>query len=400
MLRIRGGTLAGMAAAARLARLGHRVRLGLAGRPLGAPWAAVEGPEGLPVDVMPQVFRLPALWRDLFTKTGRPLAGSTGAVGLQLVTTAGAEHRFSDGSSLRLPSDRGQQFHAIRERYGTQTAEQWRDLLDELDQVWLAWRRHGVESVRQPTAKHQHASLWLDRTLGRVAGRLNNPHLAAIVTSCGHRNGTDSPAAPALLAVDLVLERTFDRWQLVDRDGNPAPASAMIGLLSDRLRERGVDVVDDVDAPDLDCLPELPAGKLLQRPVRAALAPRVRHELIDAEPPRGVEEFVDHSGPAPVITWRRGTPVGTLASTHDYRHAKPDVSFGIAPDDRRAWLRRVPVDGETIRASVCSPAGNAPWAELASAALATYALHQRITGVDPSPNNKTFTPPPLRDLHP
>lgn len=396
MLTIQGATLAGMAAAARLARLGHQVQLSLEGTPQGGRWAPLPGPAGLAVDAAPPVIVLPALWRDLFKKTGRPLAGSTGAVGLELSPTAGTTHRFNDGSSFTLPTERGQQFYAIQDRYGTSAAERWRDLLDGLDEVWAARRRFGVESPTSPTTRQDRDALWLGHTLTDLAERLAQPHLAAIVRSLGHRNGTDSPDAPALLAVDLVLERTFDRWQLRYTDGTCAPASALVELLARRLTERGVDLIERADAPDLVCLPELPSRGWLRRSPRPAQAPTIRHELVDGPAPTGVEETVDHTGEAPVVTWRRPTSEGIIVTIHDHRDTSADLSAGLAPDNAKAWLRRVALDAPLPAASVCSPAGNAMWSELAVGALAAYLIHEQRTGVDPSPRNKAFTLPPLR----
>lgn len=388
MLRIRGATLAGMASAARLARLGHDVHLGLDGvGDLGG---------GRP-DTLPQTFTIPALWRDLFTKTGRPLAGSAGAAGLDLVGAPPPVHRFRDGSSFTLPCDRAEQFHAIRDRYGQGAAEAWRDLLDALQTAWAARRRFGVEDTAVPT-KADRGKLWLHLTLDDISQRLPHEHLATIVRSLGPRSGTDSPNAPALLATALVLDRTFGRWQLVDRNGRPVAASAMVDLLARRLRERGVTVVDEVDEPDIIALPELPRTRFLHRAPRPALAPALSHGFVADPAPGGITEVIDHSREAPVVAWLRETDGGTLATTHDHTRPEPDLAWGIAPDDAASWLRRVPVIGGVLRASACSLAGNEAWAELASSALATYELHRRVTGVDPSPRNKRFTPPPLASL--
>lgn len=395
MLRIRGATLAGMAAAARLSRLGHDVQLARAGVPMGGPWAPRMGPDGIRVDALPPVFTLPALWRDLFTKTGRPLAGSVGAAGLDLVPTTAAEHRFPDGSSFVLPAGRGPQFYAIRDRWGERAASQWRDLLDSLDDVWTARRRFGVEDTQVPRTKQDLAALGLDRRLQDLADRVDQPHLATILTSWGPRSGTDSPEAPALLALPLVLERTFDRWHLVDRDGLPVAASAMVELLEQRVRQRGVEVLDDVADPDIDCLPQLPRTQLFRRPPRGFLAPTITHRLVDGGTDTS-REVVDHTSGKPVVRWYRPTLSGLLETTHDHRHPHEDLARGLAPDDASAWRRRLPVTGDVLSASTASLGGNEPWAELASGALATYALHQHLTGVDPSPRNKQFRPPPLR----
>ena len=140
----------------------------------------------------------------------------------------------------------------------------------------------------------------------------------------------ESPDAPALLALPLSVERTFGRWRLVDAGGAVQPSTRLVGLLADRLAERGVVVAEEAEGA-VD---------------------------IDAAPPAG---------------WRPAT-----ASAED-------------------WLARVPIVGEggALRASAASPAGPEPWAQLGSAALAVYALHERLTGEDPRPTNVDFRLPRL-----
>lgn len=371
MLTIRGGTLAGMACAARLAKLGHEVRLDLAGGPLGGRWAAERG-------ALPPVVTLPATWRDLFKKTGRPLEAELSRAGLALVEAPPAVHLFDDGAELALPTERGRQFAVLSARYGEGVAGQWRDLLDSLDDAWLAARRFGVERPDAPSTAEDRRALLLDRTLADVADRAGHPHLARIVLDLAPVAGTGSRRAPGLLATRLVVERTFGRWQVVDDAGRAQPGGRLIELLAGRLATRRVSIVDGVGAePTVDCLPRRP------RWGRAAPAPAVGH----AESGSGAEgaaETVDHTGPAPVLTWR----IPGRELTWDYRRARRDIEWGVEPGSARAVLRRVPVVAGTPAASSCSPAGPEPWAELAGAALAVYEVHERLTGEDARPTNR------------
>lgn len=375
MLTIRGASLTGLAAAARLARLGHNVQLGHA---------------HLSIDTVTPVFHIPALWRDLFTKTGRPLAGSTGAAGLELVKAPPARHMFTDGSSLELPTERGAQFYTLQDRYGRPTAEAWRDAIDGLEPLWQALRRFGVEDNKRPSNKAERLALQLSRSIEKTAGSLPHPHLQSIFRSWQYRSGSASSHAPTLLAVPLWLERTFDRWQLVDRAGAPVAGTALVDLLWRRLEERGVTLVDDCESPDLDCRPTLPPKKTLMPRPQPALAPLVTRTEADS-PTDAVRETVDHSQGVPIVTWQWGTQ----QLVHDYTAAHRDLSWGLADDSGKNWLCRIPIQESGTRASACSLAGNHPWSELASGALAAYTLHQRITGVDPHPRNKAFQMPAL-----
>lgn len=378
MLTIRGGTLAGLACAARLAKLGHPVRLHTAGGEPGGRWAPGRGQ-------LPPVITLPAIWRDLFNKSGRPLAAELGRAGLAVVAAPPVVHRFTDGAELELPTERGQQFAVLSRRYGQGVAERWRDTLDQLDDAWLAARRFGVEQPDTPRTTADRQALLLDRTLADIADRAGHPHLARIILDLAPPAGTRSRTAPGLLATRLAIERTFGRWQLVDDAGHPLPASRLISLLEARLATRLVEVVDDADgAPTVDCLPRRP------RWTSPALAPAVRVTK-DAPGPTdgGVREVVDHTGPQPVFTWRLPGPDTDQLLTWDFTRVRPDLEWGLAPRSARAVLRRPGVVAPTPAASVCSPAGPEPWAELASAALAVYEVHERLTGQDARPTNRT-----------
>ena len=139
MIVVLGATLTGMAAAARLARVGHRVVI----------LDQAEGPHDLlpsPVDADDTTVTLPAAWRDLFRKSGRPLDAELARHRLALTPAPPAVHQLPGGDELLLPSDRAGQWHTLVDSLGAEVAATWRDLLDRLDTSWLALRPLGVEA--------------------------------------------------------------------------------------------------------------------------------------------------------------------------------------------------------------------------------------------------------------
>ena len=94
-----GGGFGGMAAAARLARLGHEVTLLERAEHLGGALHARSAHDDFAWDAGPTTTLLPAVVRDLFRKSGRPLERELDLQPLDLVR----EHRFEDGSAVRLP---------------------------------------------------------------------------------------------------------------------------------------------------------------------------------------------------------------------------------------------------------------------------------------------------------
>ena len=103
-----GGGLGGLATAARLAKLGHAVTLLEQGDRLGgalAPWEEA----GFTWDRGAHSTLLPAVLRDLFRKSGRPLERELDLVPVDVIR----HHRFADGSVLALPSGRAAQRAAV-----------------------------------------------------------------------------------------------------------------------------------------------------------------------------------------------------------------------------------------------------------------------------------------------
>lgn len=393
---VHGATLAGVAAAVRLAKAGHRVMLHTAGEPLGGHWA---GGDGVP-DSLPQTIALRAAWMDLLRKSGRAFDAELARHRLDLVPAPPTEHLFPDGRRLLLPAERGAQFHAVAEAFGEPAAERWASLLDDTDAVWLALRRLGTERPRpRSLTRAERRVVWAGRSLDRVAALAGEPHLARVITSLGPISGAPDGSAPALLLTRAGIDRQFGRWNLIDAGtGDPQPAGRLIDLLGERLTLRRVQVHDtDSDLPgspdaELDARPIPPTGWLGRRTAAPALAPAVRRATLprEGDTPQGIACTVEHHDAGPVVRWRR--PAGDVVEVieHDHRSPTPRPEWGLAPASWRSWLARPPLRGPDgrWRASAASPAGNEPWAELLSAALAVYEIHESLTGEDIRPTNR------------
>lgn len=308
-----GGTFAGVAAAVRLARVGHAVTL-----VAGDAWA-----DALATRLGEGTLDFPAPWRDLFKKSGRPAAGALGLHGLDLVPDPGGP-----------PTDRGDVWYADVATLGEPAARAWRDLVDAADRTWQALRPLGLEAELTP-ASVAKAGLHPRRSLADVARTLPHPALAARVTRVAEERGLAPGDAPAWLTARLAVERTFGRWRLQDAAGAPVPASALVGVLADRLATRGVRVT--------------------------------------AEAPPDADATIDTRDPG--ATWHRPRPLRRHDSFVDQLLARPPLR-----DPRRPGH---------FHASASSPAGDEPWAQLLSGALATYAVHEHLTGQDIRPTNRS-----------
>ena len=419
-----GGGLAGMAAAARLAKAGHPVHLYERSDGLGGRWRAHEEPGVGLVDAAPAVLPFPAPWRDLFRKSGRAFEAELARSGHALVPAAPTRYRFADGTELTLPAERGAQHAVLTASYGGAVASSWRDLLDALDDVWQALRPLGLEY--ELTGRHQlprpvRSRLWARRSLAWLARQVGEPHLAALVRSVAHRHGSTPERTPAWVGVDLAVSRTFGHWHLRPEDAARHPrdvgrSSVLTEALAARLAlrrvqvhlgtpARGLEVQDgrvvgvrtDTGAHPAagvvvttdpwhlveDLLPPA-VGPTLRRHVRRlrpAGAPAVTHVRLP-EPSTEVTETVELTAAGvPVISYRRPVGDATVVSRHDHTRAVPTPAAGVAWRGFRGWLDRPPVSTDVPglwTASPSSPAGGGASQVVLSGALASYACHDAL----------------------
>ena len=139
-----GGGFGGLASALRLAKLGHRVSVVEEGE-LGGALVPVTA-DGFAWDTAGHTL-LPAVVRDLFRKTGRPLERELELVQLDCVR----EHWFADGSALVLPVGRAAQRQAFEE-LGPGLGQPWLHHVEAYADDWEALRRGYLEVPWEPDA--------------------------------------------------------------------------------------------------------------------------------------------------------------------------------------------------------------------------------------------------------
>ena len=245
-----GGGPAGLAAAARLAKAGHRVELYEQSDTPGGTWAPYRVGSGLVVDNAPAIIGFPAPWRDLFRKSGRPLEAEVARMGYALVPAEPPTMIFADGTELILPTDRGGQYTTLAGAYGQPVAERWQRLLDRLGEVWQTLRGLGVEAElrgrRQLNRATRRSLFGRSATLADLAISIDHQHLGSIIRSVAYRSGSVPELTPAFAAVELYLSRTFGRWQLQPLDAELRPdvgrSSVLVEALAARLALRKVEV--------------------------------------------------------------------------------------------------------------------------------------------------------------
>ncbi|MGY1810219.1 phytoene desaturase family protein [Blastococcus sp. SYSU D00669] len=295
-----GAGLGGLAAAARLAALGHAVtvleRAPEVGGKLG--WVARDG-HGF--DTGPSLVTLPHLYRDLFAATGAPLDDVLDLVPLD----PAAELRFTDGTRLTVPGRAAAVPDALDDALGDGAGAQWTALMERAGQMWRVSEQPFLRSplagaatlarlARRP-ADVATVAPW--ETLRGLGGRyLRHPHLRTLLDRYATYSGSDPRRAPAVLATVPYAEQRFGSWYVrgglrrlglavaeraVERGAELRTSSPVASVVVDGGRARGVrlstgevvpaDVV--VSAGDAAALYRdlLPADRRT-RPVRAGLA--------------------------------------------------------------------------------------------------------------------------------
>ncbi|MFE7121477.1 phytoene desaturase family protein, partial [Streptomyces sp. NPDC057654] len=241
-----GAGMGAMAAAARLAVAGHRVAVYERGDTYGGGVRRL-GRDGFAFDTGPGLLHLPAVYRDLFVKTGKESLEQS--VELSQVDPA-SRHVFADGTVLSLPNaSRAGVVRALDEAAGGGAGERWSDLVNRAREVWDATRRPLLEEPlradwqvlgRDPYPAPRRRGLFRrdggPATLASVAQReLRDPRLVALLESYALAYGFDPRTAPASATALPYLEQTFGSWYV--RGGMRALADA----LYERCRARKVE---------------------------------------------------------------------------------------------------------------------------------------------------------------
>jgi phytoene dehydrogenase-like protein len=238
-----GGGLGGLAAAARLAKLGHAVTLVEREEALGGA-ISFETAEGFAWDRGAHSTLLPAVLRDLFRKSGRPLEREFDLEPLEVIR----HHRFEDGSEVRLPgASRARQREAF-DVLGPGRGQAWVDHVATYADVWETLRRHYLEVPWDPAAAARAATALLDSRESlhtRLRRTFKDERLRLVA---GHRfvaEGHDLRNVPAWLGVHGYLEQRLGAWTI------PGGFARVTEALAARLTTRGVTVLTGTTVHDL-----------------------------------------------------------------------------------------------------------------------------------------------------
>ncbi|MEU2527487.1 MULTISPECIES: phytoene desaturase family protein [Streptomyces] len=218
-----GAGTGAMAAAARLSVAGHRVTVYERAETYGGSLGRFAR-DGFVFDTGPGLLHLPAVYRDLFVKTGKESLEQ--CVTLTQVDPA-SRHLFADGTAVSLPNaSRAGVTGALDRALGEGAGARWGDFLDRAGEAWNRSRRPLLEEplpedrralARDPYPAVRHRRLLrAARQAGTVAEvgawELTDPRLASLLDGYALSYGLDPRRAPAAAALLPYMEETFGSW--------------------------------------------------------------------------------------------------------------------------------------------------------------------------------------------
>ena len=334
-----GGGFGGMASAARLAKLGHRVTLLDSSPRLGGALSQVQV-EGFTFDAGPSSTLLPAVVRDLFRKSGRPLERELELLPVEVIR----EHRFTDGSSLSLTGGSRAGPKRAFDALGPGRGSVWVSYVDGLGELWELLRKDYFERpwdsslARRETASVLRSRTSLQTTLRRAFG---DERLRLVA---GHPFTADGHAlarVPAWSGTVSYVEQKFGSWtapgglgvlgevlakRLATRKVEVRTATTVTDLVVRDERVRAVLTSEgEIEADAVVCAVDprrLPALGALLRRTTSTSPPHLTHLGLEGELPDWVAdaaEVVLHGSPTLVLRHGGRAPDGHSVLTVQHR---------------------------------------------------------------------------------
>ncbi len=232
-----GAGIGGMSAAARLAKAGHEVTIyensDRSGGKCRTEWFG-----DYAFDTGPSLLTLPAVYRDLFLKTGKRIEH---VLNIKPVDPAFNYH-FSDGSSVLFPNlSNPNTYNEIEKSYGLAAGNQWKELINRAERMWEVSREPFIESelnsifslLKRKNLLRDIKEIAPFTSLRKLSEKLKlDPHLQMIVDRYATYTGSDPRSAPAVLLTIAFVESTFGAWHI---EGG-------VGQLSTALEQRCSDL--------------------------------------------------------------------------------------------------------------------------------------------------------------
>ena len=234
-----GAGIGGMSAAARLAKAGHDVTIfegsDRTGGKCRTKWIG-----NYAFDTGPSLLTLPAVYRDLFLKTGKRIEH---ILKIDPVDPA-FEYNFADKTKITFPnlSLKGT-CDSIESVLGKEAGNQWHNLMQRAEHMWDVSRGPFVESELKSISSLIAKKGFLGNlkviapltSLRKLTGKYtSSPYLSKIIDRYATYSGSDPRKVPAVLLTIAFVESSFGAWHIKGGIGQLSTA------IENRCRELGV----------------------------------------------------------------------------------------------------------------------------------------------------------------
>ena len=236
-----GAGMGGLAAAARLAKAGFEVEIFESGPRIGGK-CRTEWFGDYAFDTGPTLLTLPAVFKDLFKKSGGRLERE---VKLSPIDPA-FKYFFTDGTELTFPNlDLQKILHEMDTTLGKRSGDDWHNIMQRAEAMWDASRNSFIEA-EMPTrlSLMKNKNLLRDlriiapwSSLSKIVRKYSDDErIHKIVERYATYTGSDPRKAPAVLLTIAFMETTFGAWHVEGGIGNLATA------LGHRCDELGISI--------------------------------------------------------------------------------------------------------------------------------------------------------------
>ena len=234
-----GAGIGGMSAAARLAKAGHEVTIFEASNRTGGK-CQTKWIGDYAFDIGPSLLTLPAVYRDLFLKTGKRIEH---ILELEPVDPA-FKYQFADGKQITFPNLSLKAIcDSIEEALGKTAGDEWHNLMQRAEHMWDVSRGPFVESelksiksliAKKGFLKDLRVISPLTSLRSLTSKYTKNPYLSKIIDRYATYSGSDPRKVPAVLLTIAFVESSFGAWHIKGGIGQLSVA------LEERCRDLGV----------------------------------------------------------------------------------------------------------------------------------------------------------------
>jgi len=359
-----GAGIAGLAVAARLARLQHRVTVCERGSGPGGAAGRLER-DGFAFDTGPTLLHLPAGYRDLFVKTGRN-APLERVLELRPASPA-VRWQFADGTAVELPNaSRAGVTEALAAAFGSAAAREWDSFVATGDAVWAQFRKR-FSGAPDPAAapwrralneRAARAALQPARSYRDLTRRhLTDARLRQAADSYVARLGSDPALAPAGAVLWPWLEQKFGSWEVVGGIRALVDAIAARAALRGCEFRYGAEVVAIEPAAGVNHTVRLRDGESLPADVVVAAVDDLT--LARLCPPAAPSIGVRSTSAVCLLLALRGAGVGPFATVSFPEEAsaeRDELRSGIPSTDPTLFLSRGSAPRNSTACAVLAPA--------------------------------------------